>query len=101
MLDVPDFFLPHAHAATFPSASHALWFYTQMVRWGHVPHNAANADLARRSFRPDLYRAAVAPLGASLPQADAPALGPDAFFDGRGFDPADLGGYIASQRPYA
>ena len=100
-LQVPEFFLPHAHAATFPSATHALWLYTQMVRWGHVPHSAANAGRARASFRPDLYREAIAPFGAALPRGDTAALGPDAFFDGRGFDPADLDSYIASQRPYA
>ena len=88
-------------SATFPSATHALWLYTQMVRWGHVQHTAANAERARQSFRPDLYREAIAPYGAALPRIDAPALGPDAFFDGRGFDPDDIGGYIASQRPYA
>src|SRR5690606_12641711 len=28
----PDFFQPHSRAATFPWQSHALWFYSQMVR---------------------------------------------------------------------
>jgi two-component system, oxyanion-binding sensor len=113
----PDFFLPVQKGATFPWQSHALWFYSQMVRWGQVEHNAARAEVARLSFRPDIYRAALASLGVPLPAADtkvegalavpAPVetlsgdliLGPDGFFDGTVFDPARLDAYIARQRP--
>jgi ABC-type nitrate/sulfonate/bicarbonate transport system substrate-binding protein len=112
---VEDFFVPHAKAATFPWKSHALWFYTQMVRWGQVEHNAKNAGLARETYRPDLYRAALKPLGAALPAANAKAegalktatavgstdaslvLGPDGFFDGTIFDPDQIDAYIAAQ----
>ena len=64
---VADFFVPHAKAATFPWKSHALWFYTQMVRWGQVEASAANEAIARDTYRPDLYRAALKPLGVALP----------------------------------
>ena len=65
----------------------------------------AAAAAARACFRPDLYRAALAPHGADLPgasekvegalQRESPVassrgemfLGPDAFFDGKEFDP--------------
>lgn len=100
-IDVPEFFVPFAHHASFPWPTHALWFYSQMVRWGDVAHTAANAALARATYRPDIYRAAMATLGAELPAGDDRALGPAEFFDGRGFDPAELDAYIASQRPYA
>jgi two-component system, oxyanion-binding sensor len=98
---VPDFFVPHAYAATFPSTTHALWFYSQMVRWGDVAHSADHARLAQQSFRPDLYRNALSALGADLPKIDGRVLGSGDFFDGRPFDPRDLESYIASQRPYA
>lgn len=116
IVDVDDFFVPQAKAATFPWKSHALWFYSQMVRWGQAEHSAANAAIARETYRPDLYRTALKPLGAALPGANAkvegalPAptpvgsagaslvLGPDGFFDGGLFDPDDLDGYIAAQR---
>ena len=68
---VPDFFVPHAKAATFPWKSHALWFYTQMVRWGQVAASASNEAIARGTYRPDLYRAALKPLGVALPGANA------------------------------
>ena len=111
---VPDFLVLDRYAATFPWLSHALWFYAQMVRWEHVAHTAAHAAIARKTYRPDLYRAALAPLGADLPRADAKVegalqhrtpgaarsgrlmLGPDGFFDGRLFDPDHLDRYIAS-----
>jgi NitT/TauT family transport system ATP-binding protein len=113
---VDDFFIPLARAATFPWKSHALWFYSQMVRWGQVTHSASNAGIARDSYRPDLYRAALKPLGVALPGANAKVegaleaatpvgtagaslmLGPDGFFDGTIFDPDELDGYIAAQK---
>lgn len=115
IVPVDDFFIPQAKAANFPWASHALWFYSQMVRWGHVQHTPDNARWAAASYRPDLYRAALAPLGAAVPAANSKvegalpdptavgsvrgslSLGPDGFFDGKVFDPELLDSYIAGQ----
>ena len=112
---VTDFFLPFARAATFPWKSHALWFYSQMVRWRQIAHTPANVAIARDTYRPDLYRAALKSLGIALPVANskvegallAPTpvgsagasliLGPDGFFDGGLFDPDKLDGYVAAQ----
>lgn len=109
------FFEPHARAATFPWQSHALWFYSQMVRWGHVAHTAERALVAQETFRPDIYRSAIVPTGASVPSANSKVegalsetiavgassqsllLGPDGFFDDRFFDPDHLDLYIRSQ----
>lgn len=96
-LRIADFFIPHAQSATFPWVSHAQWFYSQMVRWGHVRHSPQNARFAAACYRPDLYRAAIAPFGAALPTSDSRVLGPGAFFDGIGFDPDQLDSYIDSQ----
>jgi NitT/TauT family transport system ATP-binding protein/nitrate/nitrite transport system substrate-binding protein len=92
-------------AATFPWRSHALWFLEQMARWDLIGDVDAQS-LAARVYRSDLYRAAVAPLGISVPRADsksegahdAPwsleatprpiAMGPDSFCDGVVFDGA-------------
>jgi NitT/TauT family transport system ATP-binding protein len=112
---VEEFFVPCAKAATFPWKSHALWLYTQMVRWGQIKHDKANEAIARDTYRPDIYRAALEPLGVALPGANAKVegalkrptpvgsagasltLGPDGFFDGGLFDPDKIDGYIASQ----
>jgi len=116
MVEVDDFFIPHARAATFPWQSHALWFYSQMVRWGQLVHTAENARIAAECYRPDLYRAALSPLGVPVPAANAKVegvlsestpvgvtkgtlnLGPDGFFDGQVFDPDDLDRYIIAQK---
>ncbi len=91
-------------AATFPWRSHALWFLHQMARWDLIGLVDCEA-LATRVYRPDLYRAALAPLGLSVPLADAKpegahnsawqldaapspiAMGPDSFCDRAVFDP--------------
>lgn len=91
------------HAATFPWRSHALWFLRQMARWDLI--GAVDTEgLAARVYRPDLYRAAVVPLGISVPSTDskmegahdAPwqldatpnpiAMDPDSFCDGAVFE---------------
>jgi ABC-type nitrate/sulfonate/bicarbonate transport system substrate-binding protein len=113
---VAEFFVPFAKAATFPWKSHALWFYSQMVRWGQVQHTTENAAIARETYRPDIYRSALKPLGVALPAANAKVegallrptpvgsagasltLGPDGFFDGALFDPDKLDAYIAAQK---
>jgi len=112
---VPDFFVTQAGAATFPWKSHALWFYSQMVRWSQVAASPAVGAIARETYRPELYRAALKPLGVALPGANAKVegalkvptpvgsagasltLGPDGFFDGRIFDPDRIDAYIAEQ----
>jgi NitT/TauT family transport system ATP-binding protein/nitrate/nitrite transport system substrate-binding protein len=92
------------HAATFPWKSHALWFLAQMARWdliGQMDH----AALVERVYRPDIYRAALAPLGVDVPKADSKVegahdapwqldasphaipMGPDRFCDGQLFEP--------------
>ena len=111
---VADFFVPNAKAATFPWKSHALWFYTQMVRWQQIEHTAERQRIAAETYRPDIYRAALKDLGIAMPSASAKVegaltvatpvgssgaltLGPDGFFDGGRFDPDDVDAYIASQ----
>lgn len=101
-------------AATFPWRSHAIWFVTQMLRWGQVEPPVDITALVEAVYRTDVYRDAAAELGVATPLTDvkhegvhdAPwlledatspiVMGPDAFLDGRTFDPADPWGYVAS-----
>lgn len=103
------------NAATFPWQSHALWLYSQMVRWGHLEHSSENAEIARTSFRPDIYRAALKSTDAIIPSGNAKVegalktrtavgaasktlyLGPDGFFDDHVFDPDQIDSYIQRQ----
>ena len=57
-------------AANYPWRSQALWFLAQMARWGLIESPASAEDLAARVYRPDLYAAALAPLGVSIPSSD-------------------------------
>ncbi len=93
------------YGATFPWRSHAAWFLTQMARWALIDETADIASLASRVYRPDIYRATVAPLGLSAPRADEKldgahageweiegsagrlTMGPDRFCDGAVFKP--------------
>ncbi len=111
VVPIDDFFLPFARAATFPWQSHALWFYSQMVRWGQVEFDPAQVGIAQSSYRPDLYRSALAPLDVAMPvgnskvegatarsrfhaSAEAAIGGPDGFFDGAVFDPDRIEDYL-------
>ncbi len=112
-VSMPDFNVFFRFAATYPWRSHALWFLTQMVRWGQIEQPIDLKAVAAQVYRPDLYRDAAEQLGLAVPtidekieglhprgwtleQATAPlAMGPDSFFDARVFDPADPVGYIA------
>lgn len=110
---VEDYIVFDRGGATFPWRSHALWFYTQMIRWGQVEHTPQNMRLAAEAYRPDLYRRAFEGTGVTLPGANAKVEGAlaaplpagsttgrlvlprDGFFDGRVFDPTDIEGYLA------
>jgi NitT/TauT family transport system ATP-binding protein len=91
-----NFYVLARHAATFPWVSHALWFYTQMVRWRQIEHQVGHLDTVRGVYRPDLYRAALADSNGVIPAADtkvegAAAVGAaDGFFDDNGFDAEQL-----------
>lgn len=91
--------------ATFPWTSQALWFFAQMLRWHEAPATPVALAAARDSFRPDLYRRALSPLGVALPSADSRIEGiaaepssPSgaAFFDGGHFDPVSFEASIAT-----
>jgi nitrate/nitrite transport system substrate-binding protein len=99
-------------AATFPWRSHAAWFVSQMLRWGQIAETFSVDELVNAVYRPDVYREAVRGLGVALPATDRKPegahrqawvledasepipMGPDAFLDGRVFDPADVRGYV-------
>lgn len=89
----------HRDAAGLPRREHALWFLSQMARWGQVGPDLDLAAVADRVYRPDLFREAALSLGPVVEPAQvfadaAPA--PSALFDGALFDPADARGYAAS-----
>ena len=111
--EIEDYIVFDRGGASFPWRSHALWFYTQMIRWGQVAHTPEHTRAAAASYRPDLYRRAFAGTAVTLPGSNAKVEGAllapqpagsttgrlvlpgDGFFDGRVFDPHDIEGYLA------
>ena len=58
---VPDFNVFFRHFATYPFYSHAVWYLTQMRRWGQIATaqtDAWYAETAKSVYRPEIYLAA-------------------------------------------
>ena len=59
---VPDFNVFFRYNATYPYYSDAIWYLTQMRRWGQISDTKPDAwyhDVAKKVYRPDIYMAAV------------------------------------------
>ncbi|MDP3173489.1 MAG: CmpA/NrtA family ABC transporter substrate-binding protein [Phenylobacterium sp.] len=84
-----------ADNASFPWKSHDLWFLTEDVRWGVLPASTNKMGLVNKVNRSDIWRAAAKSLGVAAPAGDN--RGPEKFFDGKVFDPANPAAYLASQ----
>ena len=58
---LPDFNVFYRYFATYPYYSDAVWYLTQMRRWGQISEQKTDQwyhEIARRVYRPDIYLAA-------------------------------------------
>ncbi len=58
---VPDFNVFFRYNATYPYYSDAIWYLTQMRRWGQIADHKPDSwymETAKKVYRPDIYRAA-------------------------------------------
>lgn len=58
---VPDFNVFFRYHATYPYYSDAIWYLTQMRRWGQIADPKPDSwfmEIARKVYRPDIYAAA-------------------------------------------
>lgn len=58
---VPDFNVFFRYNATYPYYSDAIWYLTQMRRWGQIAEHKPDTwyfDIAKKVYRPDIYAAA-------------------------------------------
>lgn len=56
--DIPDFNVFFRHNATYPYYSDAIWYLTQMRRWGQIAEPKSDAwfkDVAASVYRPEIY----------------------------------------------
>ncbi len=55
---VPDFNVFFRYFATYPYYSDAVWYLTQMRRWGQITEHKPDSwyqDIAKQVYRPDIY----------------------------------------------
>lgn len=91
---IPDYFQFQRDFANYPKPGHALWIYSQMLRWNQTGFSSENLQAAASAYRPDLYRAA---LGTGPAGDDITVEGHSAdnrFMDGVVFDPNNIQAYI-------
>jgi nitrate/nitrite transport system substrate-binding protein len=84
-----------ADNASFPFKSHDTWFVNENMRWGVLPQSTNRAALVNKVNRSDIWRAAAKDIGVTGPAGDS--RGPEKFFDGKTFDPANPGAWLAAQ----
>ena len=102
--ELPDFNVFFRHDATYPFYSDAVWFLTQMRRWGQIPEAHPDAwydAAARQVYRPDLWRQAASALvergalqASELPQSDGYKPASSAFIDGVEYDARKPNDYL-------
>ncbi len=81
---MPDFNTFFRNNATYPYYSDAIWYLTQMRRWGQVNEHKPDSwfmDIAKKVYRPDIYMAAAKELIAEgkAKTSDFPAQGETGF----------------------
>jgi nitrate/nitrite transport system substrate-binding protein len=104
----PDFNVFFRYNATYPYYSDAIWYLTQMRRWGQIGEAKPDSwylETAKKVFLPDVYRQAVADLIAEkkMSAADFPDLAITSgfraasdthFIDGKIFDATKPNDYL-------
>lgn len=103
----PDFNVFFRYNATYPYYSDAIWYLTQMRRWGQIAEAKPDSwykEMAKKIYRPDIYAAAARELIAEgkMKASDFPDLdketgfkGPQTgFIDGVVFDGSKPNEYI-------
>ena len=106
---VPDFNVFFRYNATYPYYSDAIWYLTQMRRWGQIDEFKPDSwyiDVAKSVYRPDLYAIAARDLieEGSLKASDFPDLDSESgfrppqkdFIDGIAYDGTKPNAYIES-----
>ena len=106
---LPDFNVFFRYNATYPYYSDAVWYLTQMRRWGQIAEHKADGwydEVARKVYRPDLYAIAAKALIAEgkLKASDFPDFASETgyraptaeFIDGVTYDGSQPNAYLDS-----
>lgn len=104
---IPDFNVFYRYYATYPFYSDAIWYLTQMRRWGQIAEQKPDswyAETAKSVYRPDIYLKAAKMLvdEGMIAEADVPwetdgyKSPTDEFIDGISYDGKQPNAYIDS-----
>ncbi len=85
--EVPDFNVFFRYFATYPYYSDAVWYLTQMRRWGQIPEPQSDDwyfEVAKSVYLPDVYRLAAESLieEGEMQASDFPDFGKESGFRG-------------------
>jgi nitrate/nitrite transport system substrate-binding protein len=104
----PDFNVFFRHFASYPFYSDAIWYLTQMRRWGQIPESKPDSwyfETARKVYRPDVYNTAAKALIAEgkaretdFPKTDGFKGVQDGFIDGLKYDGRKPNDYLGKFR---
>ncbi|WP_031435303.1 CmpA/NrtA family ABC transporter substrate-binding protein [Methylomarinum vadi] len=104
---LPDFNVFFRYNATYPYYSDAIWYLTQMRRWGQINEYKPDSwyrNIAKKVYRPDIYMAAAKELiaegkakAADFPADDESGFKPpqSEFIDGIVYDGSKPNEYLA------
>jgi nitrate/nitrite transport system substrate-binding protein len=103
---LPDFNIYFKNTASYPYYSDAVWYLTQMRRWGQIPEGKPDAwylETAKKVYQPDIYMKAVKELlaegkakEADFPKGDGFRAPARDFIDGVAFDGRKPNAYVDS-----
>ncbi len=101
---LPDFNVFYRYFATYPYYGDAVWYLTQMRRWGQIAEYQPDEwyhEMAKKVYRPDIYRKAAEELikegkmeAKDLPTTDGYDAPRGEFIDGIAFDPKKPNEYL-------
>ncbi|MBF6057107.1 CmpA/NrtA family ABC transporter substrate-binding protein [Thiomicrorhabdus heinhorstiae] len=107
----PDFNVFFRYNATYPYYSDAIWYMTQMRRWGQISEQKSDdwyKQMAKKVYRPDIYKKAVQELisdgkfkksdFAEVYETDGFRGEQDDFMDGIPYDGSKPNAYIESMK---
>ena len=101
---LPDFNVFFRYFATYPYYSDAIWYLTQMRRWGQIPEDKPDtwyAETAKDVYKPDIYLKAAQALiktgklkSEDIPQTDGYKPATAEFIDGIEYDGRKPNAYL-------
>ena len=107
--EIPDFNVFFRYNATYPYYSDAIWYLTQMRRWGQIAEHKEDdwyMETAKRVYRPDIYATAAKALikEGKADAKDFPDFGTESgfkppqteFLDGITYDGSKPNDYLSS-----